>query len=447
VTPSAPTNRPHRPRTLYRQIYVHGLLLLVLVAIALGAAGLFLGRDLRWRLHPARLAQHMAGLITPVPDADLPGSLGAMADELDVNVVVYTDDGRALAAFGRVPPPLPAEEAALLHRDPQAVRQRRFLSSTAAGRGRYLRLSVRAFEGEPLIRLLATLGLIVLVVSLVSAPVARAIARPLEHLSGVARRLGEGDLTARSGLNRNDEIGALARTLDEMADRLGRLLAGQRDLVANVSHELRTPLARIRVSLALAAEAEPAEARRHIGAIEEDMAELEALVSDLLTTARLDAGGTLALHMAAAVPGGLVEEALSRFARLHPERAVAVKQEPVPEVLTERGLLARVLDNLLDNAARYSEATLPIEVELRPGEGGVVFVVRDHGIGIAPEEQAHLFTPFYRTDRSRARHTGGVGLGLALSRKIVESHGGRLSIESRPGDGTSAQVWLPARRS
>jgi signal transduction histidine kinase len=437
-------SRPlHRPRTLYRQIYVHGLLLLLLVAIALGAAGLLLGRDLRWRMHPTRLAQHMAGLITPVPDADLPGSLGSMADELDVNVVVYTDDGRAIAAFGRVPPPLPPEEAALLHADPDAVRQRHFLSSTAAGPGRYLRVSVRAFEGALLLRLLGTLGLIVLVVSVVSAPVARAIARPLEQLSGVARRLGEGDLTARSGLHRNDEIGALARTLDEMADRLGRLLAGQRELLANVSHELRTPLARIRVSLALAAEAEPAEARRHIDAIEEDMAELEALVSDLLTTARLDAGGTLALHKAPAVPRALVEEALSRFARLHPERAVAVTQEAVPEILAERGLLARVLDNLLDNAARYSETPLPIEVELGAGEGGVVFIVRDHGIGIAPEDQAYLFTPFYRTDRSRARHTGGVGLGLALSKRIVESHGGRLSLESRPGEGTTARVWLP----
>ena len=72
-----------------------------------------------------------------------------------------------------------------------------------------------------------------------------------------------------------------------------------------------------------------------------------------------------------------------------------------------------------------------------------MFLVRDHGIGIAAEDQRHLFTPFYRTDRSRARHSGGVGLGLALSKKIVESHGGHLSLESRLGEGTTVRVWLP----
>lgn len=433
----------HRPRTLYRQIYIHGLVLLVLIAAALATTGLLFGRNLRWRLHPDLLARHVAGLLAPLPDPALPGSLARMADELDLNVAVYADDGRPLAGFGRIPPPLPTGEAADLHATPRTVRQRRFLSSTAAGPGRYVRVSVRALGGDPLLRLLGTLALIVLVVSLVSVPLARAIARPLEQLAGVARRLGEGDLTARSGLQRSDEIGALARTLDEMADRLGRLLESQRELLANVSHELRTPLARIRISLALAAEGEPAEIRRHIGAIEEDMAELESLISDLLTSSRLDAAGARALQKEPLDPRGLVEEALGRFSRLHPGRVVEQQLEAVPAILGERTLLARVLDNLLDNAARYSEPTSPLATEIAENEGGIVFLVRDHGIGIAAEDQRHLFTPFYRTDRSRARHSGGVGLGLALSKKIVESHGGHLSLESRLGEGTTVRVWLP----
>ena len=436
-----------RPRTLYRRIYVHGLMLLVLIAAALTAAGVLFGRNLRWRMHPDRLAQHVAGLLAAVPDPALPESLARMADELDLNVGVYADDGRPLAGFGRVPPPLSPAEVAELRANPRAVRHGRFLSSTAAGPGRYVRVSVRTFEGDPLLRLLGTLALIVLVVSLVSAPLARAIARPLEQLAGVARRLGEGDLTARSGLRRGDEIGALGRTLDEMADRLGRLLAGQRELVANVSHELRTPLARMRVSLALATEGEPAGVGRHLRALEEDVAELESLVTDLLTTSRLDAAGALALHQEPVDPRALLESALARFSRLYPGRLVDLKQEPVPEIAAERGLLNRVLDNVLDNAARYSEPASTIEVELAQGEGGVVFLFRDHGIGIAPEDQAHLFTPFHRTDRSRARHTGGVGLGLALSKKIVESHGGRVSLESRLGEGTTVRVWLKARPS
>ena len=403
------------------------------------------GRNLRWRMHPDRLAQHVAGLLAPVPDAALPKSLARMADELDLNVGVYADDGRTLAGFGRVPPPLPGDEVAELRAHPRAVRQGRFLSTTAAGPGRYVRVSVRTFEGDLPLRLLATLAVVVLVVSLVSAPLARTIARPLEQLAGVAQRLGEGDLKARSGLRRDDEIGALGRTLDEMADRLERLLAGQRELVANVSHELRTPLARMRVSLALAAEAEPAAAGRHLRALEDDVAELESLVSDLLTTSRLDAAGALALQREPVDPRALFESALTRFSRLHPGRVVNLKLEAVPELRAERGLLARVLDNLLDNAARYSDAASGIDAAVAQDEGGVVFLVRDQGIGIAPEEQAHLFTPFHRTDRSRARHTGGVGLGLALSKKIVESHGGRLSVESRLGEGTTVRAWLPTR--
>ncbi|HVQ29660.1 MAG TPA: HAMP domain-containing sensor histidine kinase [Vicinamibacteria bacterium] len=433
-----------RPRTLYRRIYAHGLVLLVMIALALVVAGILFGRSLRWRLHPDRLAQQVASALADVPDPALPGALARTADDLDVNVGVYADDGRALAGFGRVPPPLSPEEAVALHSDPRAVRDRRFLSSTAAGPGRYLRVSVRALEGDLFLRLVGALAVVVLVVSLVSAPLARAIARPLEHLAGVARRLGEGDLTARSGLQRGDEIGALARTLDEMAGRLEGLLAGQRELLANVSHELRTPLARIRMSLALAAEGEPALARRHVEAIEEDVAELEALISDLLTSSRLDAAGALALQLERVDPKEVLEAALARFARLHPTRAVTVKQGLAPALRAERGLVARVLDNLLDNAARYSEAPSPLEAELGEGEGGVVFLVRDHGIGIAAEDLEHLFTPFYRTDRSRARHTGGAGLGLALSRKIVESHGGRLTLESQAGRGTTVRVWLPS---
>src|SRR4029453_6971370 len=117
--------------------------------------------------------------------------------------------------------------------------------------------------------------------------------------------------------------GALGRTLDEMAERLGRLLESHRELLANVSHELRTPLARIRVSLSLAAEAPPKEAARHLQAIEEDVAELEALVGDLLTASRLGAGGRVGLRREAVAPRALVEAAIGRFSRLHSGREVA----------------------------------------------------------------------------------------------------------------------------
>jgi signal transduction histidine kinase len=119
----------------------------------------------------------------------------------------------------------------------------------------------------------------------------------------------------------------------------------------------------------------------------------------------------------------------------------------VPAVEGEPALLARVLDNLLDNAAKYSEPDTTVELDVAPGDGGVTVTVRDHGIGIAPEDQARAFTPFFRSDRSRARDTGGVGLGLALSKRIVEAHGGRITLESRLGEGTTLRAWLPAEEA
>jgi signal transduction histidine kinase len=437
-----------RPRTLFRQIYFHGLLLLVLVAVALAFAGAFLGREVQWHGPPVRLAHHVAGLLATLPEAALPAEVERIAEELDVDLAVYSNDGRRLAAVGRrAPPALAPAEAAALHHRPRAVRHRHLLASGAAGPERYVRVASRLSGGELLLRLLGTLALVVAVVAAVSAPVARAISRPIEHLAQVARRLGEGDLQARSGLRRGGEIGALAGALDEMAERLGRVLEAQRELLGNVSHELRTPLARIRVALGLASEGTPEDARRHIQEIEADVAELERLVGDVLTASRLDGGGALVLRRERVDLVALAEEALGRFRRLHSGHRAELHAVDVPAVEGEPALLARVLDNLLDNAAKYSEPDTTVELDVAPGDGGVTVTVRDHGIGIAPEDQARAFTPFFRSDRSRARDTGGVGLGLALSKRIVEAHGGRITLESRLGEGTTLRAWLPAEEA
>ncbi|MGH7823251.1 MAG: sensor histidine kinase, partial [Candidatus Binatia bacterium] len=140
----------------------------------------------------------------------------------------------------------------------------------------------------------------------------------------------------------------------------------------------------------------------------------------------------------------LLEDAAARFRRLHHERTLGVSAAAAGRRLdADAGLLGRVLDNLLDNAAKYSDAASPIDVSLAEAERGIAISVRDRGIGIGSEDMAHVFTPFFRGDRSRARDTGGAGLGLALSKRIVEAHGGRIALESRPGEGTTIRIWLP----
>ena len=434
-----------RRRSLYRRVYLHGVVLLLVLVVALSLVGLLIGRDPRFRMHPVRQAEQIASLVAAVPAPMAERLVKLLADQLDVDVAVYGPGGQRLLLVGaNAPRPLPPkEEAQLLATGDYEPEGHRYASARVDTQ-RYLRVRSRADPHLMFLRGLAMLAVIVLVLALVSMPFARAIAQPLEHLSSVARRWGAGDLEARARLDRRDEIGELANTFDETAERLSRLLEGQRELLANVSHELRTPLARMRVSLALAAEATPEEAPRHLAAIEGDADELERLVADLLTTSRLDAGGALALQRAPANLADLLDQALVRLARLHPARVVERQVRETPIVNVEAGLIARVIDNVLDNAAKYSEGDRPIVVSLAPADGGVRLTVHDQGIGIPLEDHARVFAAFFRGDRSRARDTGGAGLGLTLSKQIVDAHGGRITVDSRPGEGTTFTVWLPA---
>ena len=289
------------------------------------------------------------------------------------------------------------------------------------------------------------------VAGIASILASRAFAAPLTRLSDAARELGSGNLSVRVKLARSDELGALAEAFDEMAERLQLLLRGQQELLANVSHELRTPLARIRVALDLASEGDAAMAREALGEIAEDLGELEVLVADVLRMARLDlaegrAGTAIPPLKAVRVePRALLDSSVARFRSAHPERALTLEvPAALPECSGDPVLLRRVVDNLLDNARKYSEADIVLRASHTDDQ--LHLVVEDRGIGIAPEDLPLVAQPFFRADKSRARKTGGLGLGLSLARRIVEAHGGSLRIESAVGVGTSVHVQLPCGR-
>jgi two-component system, OmpR family, sensor kinase len=279
---------------------------------------------------------------------------------------------------------------------------------------------------------------------------ARSLARPLAQLAHAAAAFGGGDLTARANLRRSDEIGAVARTFDEMAERVNALIRRQRELLANVSHELRTPLARIRVALDIAAEGDLEAARQSLADIALDWTDLDRLIESLLTLARLDLSTEPTLPAAALTQEpldavSLAERAAAGFRGLHPGRALAFAPEDdaIP-LVADGGMLRRVLDNLLTNAAKYSDAGAPVRLTVRRAGDDVEFAVADRGIGIDAADIPHLFEPFFRTDRTRTRSTGGVGLGLALAKRIVDAHGGRISVDSRVGAGTTIAFTIPA---
>ena len=294
------------------------------------------------------------------------------------------------------------------------------------------------------------LGIALIGAALASVVLARSFVTPLSLLANTARKLGAGDLTARVRSERRDEFGQLAATFDDMADRLTLVLRSQQELLANVSHELRTPLARIRVALDLASEGDASTAQDSLREITEDLGELERLVADVLQTAKLDlatgrAGTALPLgHSQSVDVSELLEHVAQRFHAAHPTRELQVhKPTELATVSGDPALLRRAIENLLDNARAYSDegSALRLRVEQRTSQ--VCLSIIDRGIGIAPRDLPNIGRPFFRTDPSRARRTGGLGLGLSLARRIVESHGGTLQIESDLGRGTQVHVTLP----
>lgn len=296
------------------------------------------------------------------------------------------------------------------------------------------------------------IALILVVVGISSWLLARTLTTPLRRLSMAARAFGGGDLKARAALQNRDELGEVSRAFDEMAERVTNLLRAERELLANVSHELRTPLSRIRMALALVSEAEGdvAVAQEMLGEVTADLDELERLISDVLTAARLDfeevgaSNGIPPLRRERVDLHELLTFAASRFRTAHPNRTLHVAvPEDLPAVDADPVLLRRVFDNLLENAHKYTERqTEAIELIAQGGDEITVDVI-DKGIGIDATDLPRVFRPFYRVDKSRRRATGGLGLGLPLAKRIVDAHGGKLELVSTPKRGTRAQVRLP----
>jgi signal transduction histidine kinase len=430
---------------LFWRVYRHGLLLLLLVAVTVAAVGWALRGERTWHGRAGRAAAYAATRVAELSGDGraLAAELGRVRDAFGLEASVY-DGAGALVASNVEPPVDPVADAPDEDGGPARLRDRRLGWAVPLAGGGVLAVAPPPHARDPM-RGLALIGAVLAALALGSIPLARGIAAPVEAVTAAARRLGGGDLSARSHVSAPGEVGELARSFDEMAARLEALVRAEKELLANVSHELRTPLARIRVALELAAEGDPERARRHLEGIAGDLDELDRLVADVLAAARLEAGAAdLRLARADVDAAALLDEVARRFQERHPGRTLERSVAPSPPALVgDAPLLRRMLANLLDNAAKYSEPPSPVSLAARGVGDDLVVEVRDRGIGIDAEDLPRLFTPFFRTDRSRARGTGGVGLGLVLARRIAEAHGGRISVASAPGEGTVVTVTLP----
>jgi two-component system sensor histidine kinase BaeS len=230
-----------------------------------------------------------------------------------------------------------------------------------------------------------------------------------------------------------------------MADAVARSEALRRGLVADVAHELRTPLTNLRCQIEAVQDGlQPADTAT-LQSLHEETLLLARLVGDLQDLA-LAEGGQLPLHRASVSVTAAVDAALAAIRPIAAARGVVLEADVAAALAVDadRERLAQVLRNLLANALTHTPGGGRIRVSGRRVSGEVAVEVSDTGDGIAPEHLAHVFDRFYRSDPSRARRTGGAGLGLAIVRQLVEAHGGRVAVASEPGAGTRFTFTLPA---
>jgi two-component system OmpR family sensor kinase len=308
---------------------------------------------------------------------------------------------------------------------------------------------------DDMLHLLELLTAIFLVSAGSTALVARflgqRLARDVDAVARVARSVAGGDFSARVGAPSTmgaEETRALARDLDAMIERLDELVSSQRRFVSHAAHELRSPLATLRgeLQLALRRDRDVAEYRAALAEMLSSVDALIALAEDLLRLARAQEQQNKRPQGTALIAD--VVRAALQMARGHAEArgvALVVRPDPLPEFPTPiRGAvadLARVLRNLIDNAVKHGPADAPVVIETAIVEGGVELAVVDHGPGLAPEDQPHIFTPFYRGADASVEQ--GVGLGLSIARGIAEGCGGRLSYDSRHSPGARFVLHLP----
>ena len=288
-------------------------------------------------------------------------------------------------------------------------------------------------------------GLAAAVGSLLIVLMSRGLLRPVRELSAAAAGLGRGDLTQRVPGPGKDEIGRLSNTFNAMASDLERAETARRHMVADVSHELRTPLSNIQGYVEAMREGVLKPDDEVLGRLQGLVAQLTRLVEDLRVLALAEAG---ALPIEPRPMGllGIVMAAVDSFQ----PRAAAEGVSLVPEVdedvtvMADADRITQVLGNLLENAVIHTPRGGEVRVLAGATSGKMASVsVIDTGRGMGEEDLARVFDRFYRADRSRARETGGSGLGLTISRHIVEAHGGTIRAESAPGEGATFTFELP----
>ncbi len=272
------------------------------------------------------------------------------------------------------------------------------------------------------------------------------IVKPVVTLTQATRVIAAGGTPPRVPVVGRDELAELGHAFNRMAAQLTEQEEQRRRLFAGIAHELRTPLSVIQGTLEgiLDRVVEPTPER--IAALHSQAVLLKRLITDLRDLSLAQAG-QLQLNRRPTDISGVVRETLEALAPLADERAIELRLElstSLTPVAVDADRMRQVVQNLVENALRHTPPGGEVRVRLRDGNGdGMDLQISDTGSGIRPEDLPHIFEHFYRADESRARSSGGTGMGLAIVKSLVEAHGGYVRVESAPGSGSTFTVTLP----
>jgi signal transduction histidine kinase len=292
---------------------------------------------------------------------------------------------------------------------------------------------------------LISIALAGLVAILVGTWLFRQITRPMEELRSAAQDLADGDLTVRIEASSQDEVGKVAEAFNHMASEIENQENLRKQMVADVAHELRTPLTVMQGNIEAMIDELVKPDRDELNALHDELMRLTRLVDDLRLLSLADAGN-LELILAPVELRQLIETVTKQMTPLAKDQNVALhKKLPAEEVKIEADpdKLRQALVNLISNAIFHTPANKNVIIRLRPEPTLVRIEVQDEGPGIPEQDIPHVFDRFWRGDRSRSRSEGGSGLGLSIVQQIITMHGGEVSLESKPEEGSLFIVTLP----
>lgn len=272
--------------------------------------------------------------------------------------------------------------------------------------------------------------------------------QPVAAITQTAQKISAENLSHRIDMKLpEDEIGQLAQTFNAMLERIDRAFERERQLTSDVSHELRTPLGMLKTQLSLA-RSRPREAAallQMMAEMEGDVDRMTRLVEQMLTLARVEQRGLTQLEPVDCAQ--LLREVVAELQLSAQEHDVVLQLTLPPQVdfflLADAARLRQVFVNLIENGIKYSPEGRVVQITAVRHWQQIAISVTNEGAGISPENIPHLFERFYRVDDARARTTGGFGLGLAITKAIVEAHGGSIAVESKIDAGSTFTVQLP----